>query len=40
VCVHERSVQVAGLNEASADIFDRLALTDKTGAEIGLAPHP
>ncbi len=35
-----RSVQVRGLNEASADLFDRFALTDKTGVEIGLAPHP
>ncbi len=29
-----------GLNEASADLVDRFALTDKTGVEIGLAPHP
>jgi SulP family sulfate permease len=35
-----RSVQVMGLNEASADLVDRFALTDKTGVEIGLAPHP
>ena len=35
-----RSVQVIGLNEASADLVDRFALTDKTGVEIGLAPHP
>jgi SulP family sulfate permease len=35
-----RSVQVRGLNEASADLVDRFALTDKTGVEIGLAPHP
>jgi SulP family sulfate permease len=35
-----RSVQVLGLNEASADLVDRFALTDKTGVEIGLAPHP
>jgi SulP family sulfate permease len=35
-----RSVQVVGLNEASADLVDRFALTDKTGVEIGLAPHP
>ncbi len=34
-----RSVQVVGLNEASADLVDRFALTDKTGVEIGLAPH-
>ncbi len=35
-----RSVQVVGLNEASADLVDRFARTDKTGVEIGLAPHP
>ncbi|RPF70996.1 SulP family inorganic anion transporter [Aurantiacibacter spongiae] len=35
-----RSVQVLGLNEASTDLVDRFALTDKTGVEIGLAPHP
>jgi len=35
-----RSVQVIGLNEASADLVDRFALTDKTGVETGLAPHP
>ena len=35
-----RSVQVRGLNTASADIVDRFALTDKTGVETGLAPHP
>jgi SulP family sulfate permease len=35
-----RSVQVVGLNEASADLVDRFALTDKTGVETGLAPHP
>lgn len=34
-----RSVQVIGLNTASADLVDRYALTDKTGVEIGLAPH-
>ena len=37
---HGRSVQVVGLNEASADLVDKFALTDKTGVEIGLAPHP
>ncbi len=37
---HGRSVQVRGLNEASADLVDKFALTDKTGVEIGLAPHP
>ncbi len=35
-----RSVQVIGLNTASADLVDKFALTDKTGVEIGLAPHP
>lgn len=35
-----RSVQVLGLNTASADLVDRYANTDKTGVEIGLAPHP
>ncbi|MGD9664897.1 MAG: SulP family inorganic anion transporter [Novosphingobium sp.] len=35
-----RSVQVLGLNEASADLFDKYALHDKTGVESGLAPHP
>ncbi|QSB44751.1 SulP family inorganic anion transporter [Altererythrobacter sp. FM1] len=35
-----RSVQVLGLNTASADLVDKFALTDKTGVEIGLAPHP
>ena len=35
-----RSVQVRGLNRASADLVDKFALTDKTGVESGLAPHP
>ena len=35
-----RSVEVRGLNTASADLVDKFALTDKTGVEIGLAPHP
>ncbi|RDC59101.1 Sulfate transporter 2.2 [Alteripontixanthobacter maritimus] len=35
-----RSVRVRGLNRASADLVDKFALTDKTGVEIGLAPHP
>ncbi|WP_041684927.1 SulP family inorganic anion transporter [Erythrobacter litoralis] len=35
-----RSVQVVGLNEASADMVDRHAVTDRTGVELGLAPHP
>lgn len=34
-----RSVEVVGYNRASADIIDRFALHDKTGVEIGLAPH-
>ena len=34
-----RSVQVLGLNRASTDLVDKFALTDKTGVEIGLAPH-
>ncbi|WP_375291221.1 SulP family inorganic anion transporter [Qipengyuania sp.] len=35
-----RSLQVRGLNRASSDLVDKFALTDKTGVEIGLAPHP
>ncbi len=35
-----RSVQVVGLNRASSDLVDKFALTDKTGVETGLAPHP
>ncbi|MXO84487.1 STAS domain-containing protein [Altererythrobacter aurantiacus] len=35
-----RSVQVLGLNEASTDLVDKFALTDKTGVETSLAPHP
>ena len=35
-----RSVEVRGLNTASSDLVDKFALTDKTGVEIGLAPHP
>jgi SulP family sulfate permease len=34
-----REVNVIGYNKASADIVDRFALHDKTGVEIGLAPH-
>ncbi|OHD05539.1 SulP family inorganic anion transporter [Sphingopyxis sp. RIFCSPHIGHO2_12_FULL_65_19] len=34
-----RSVEVVGYNRASADIVDRFALHDKTGVEIGFAPH-
>jgi SulP family sulfate permease len=32
-------VTLAGYNRASADLVDRFALHDKTGVEIGLAPH-
>ena len=35
-----RSVQVIGLNEASADMIDKHGVVDRTGVEIGLAPHP
>ncbi|NJC33060.1 MFS superfamily sulfate permease-like transporter [Sphingomonas jejuensis] len=34
-----RQVEVVGYNRASADIVDRFALHDKTGVELGLAPH-
>ncbi len=34
-----RIVDVVGYNRASADIVDRFALHDKTGVEMGLAPH-
>lgn len=34
-----REVEVVGYNRASADIIDRFALHDKTGVEMGLAPH-
>ena len=34
-----RRVEVAGYNRASADLVDRFALHDKTGVEMGLAPH-
>lgn len=34
-----RQVRVVGYNHASADIVDRFALHDKTGVEMGLAPH-
>jgi sulfate permease, SulP family len=34
-----RAVEVAGYNRASADLIDRFALHDKTGVEMGLAPH-
>jgi SulP family sulfate permease len=33
------SVEVVGYNRASADLVDRFALHDKTGVEMGLAPH-
>ncbi len=32
-------VEVVGYNRASADIVDRFALHDKTGVEMGIAPH-
>ncbi len=32
-------VEVVGYNRASADLVDRFALHDKTGVEMGLAPH-
>jgi sulfate permease, SulP family len=34
-----RTVEVIGYNQASADLIDRFALHDKTGVEMGLAPH-
>ncbi|USI74323.1 SulP family inorganic anion transporter [Sphingomonas morindae] len=34
-----RSVEVIGYNRASADLVERFALHDKTGVELGLAPH-
>jgi SulP family sulfate permease len=34
-----QGVEVVGYNRASADIIDKFALHDKTGVEIGLAPH-
>jgi SulP family sulfate permease len=34
-----RAVEVVGYNRASADLVDRFALHDKTGVELGLAPH-
>jgi len=34
-----RDVEVVGYNRASADIVDRFALHDKTGVQMGLAPH-
>ena len=34
-----RHTRVVGLNKASADLFDRFALEDRTGLELGLAPH-
>ena len=33
-----RHTRVVGLNNASADLFDRFALEDRTGIELGLAP--
>jgi len=34
-----RQVEVIGYNRASADTVDKFGLFDKTGVEIGLAPH-
>ena len=34
-----RHTRVVGLNAASADLFDKFALEDRTGVELGLAPH-
>ena len=34
-----RHVRVVGLNKASADLFDKFALEDRMGLELGLAPH-
>lgn len=34
-----RHTRIVGLNNASADLFDRFALEDRTGLETGLAPH-
>ncbi|MEM6475800.1 MAG: SulP family inorganic anion transporter [Pseudomonadota bacterium] len=34
-----RHTRIVGLNAASADLFDKYALEDRTGLEIGLAPH-
>ncbi|WP_294329018.1 SulP family inorganic anion transporter [uncultured Sphingomonas sp.] len=34
-----RDVEMVGYNRASADIVDRFALHDRTGVELGLAPH-
>ncbi|KTF67611.1 hypothetical protein ATB93_02455 [Sphingomonas sp. WG] len=39
LCRDGRDVEVVGYNRASADIVDRFALHDKTGVELGLAPH-
>jgi SulP family sulfate permease len=33
------TVEVIGYNAASADLIDRFALHDKTGVELGFAPH-
>ena len=34
-----REVEVVGYNRASADLVDRFALHDRTGVEMGFAPH-
>ena len=36
---HGAVVTVIGYNRASADLVDRFALHDKTGVELGIAPH-
>lgn len=36
---HGRHVRIVGMNTASADLVDRFALEDRTGLEMGLAPH-
>lgn len=36
---HGRHTRIVGLNKASADLFDKYALEDRTGLETGLAPH-
>ncbi len=34
-----RHVRIEGMNRASSDIIDKFALEDRTGLELGLAPH-
>ena len=38
--LHGRSVKIVGLNQASGDLVEKFAVTDKMGVESGLAPHP